>query len=279
MDVKKRVPSTEMFASTPSTVSHQLDQQYASLLVEFQDDLNVIGFVLGGSRGKGFESDTSDYDCTLIVKDGLETHYRTKYSDLPEGIDLEIYTLSGLQTAFRWGGRLEWGRYNWAYLTPQIDRTQGELQQIVQELGRVPAEVVDQVISENLDYLANQFYRSLKCLRRGDRVGYRLEAAEIVKPLFIALFALHGRRLRPYYKYLIWELENDPLDKLPWDKDALLKMVFSILETGDYRAQQQLVKGVETLFRSEGYHDVFDSWGNQWIELLDWSHPKNTVIS
>ena len=36
-----------------------------------------------------------------------------------------------------------------------------------------------------------------------------------MNPFFDAAFALHGGRLRPYYKYLRWELETWPLTQLP----------------------------------------------------------------
>ena len=111
-----------------------------------------------------------------------------------------------------------------------------------------------------------------------DIVGNKLEGAESVKPLFVVSFAIHGRRLRPYYKYLIWELENYPLCKLPWDTKSFLEMVFSILETGNYRAQLELFNGIEKLFRSEGLNDVFDSWGNQVIQLIEWFHTNAQQI-
>ena len=35
-----------------------------------------------------------------------------------------------------------------------------------------------------------------------------------MNPFFDAVFALHDGRLRPYYKYLRWELETWPLDAI-----------------------------------------------------------------
>ena len=82
---------------------------YESLLSDFEEDPNVIGFILGGSRSKGLATEYSDYDCTAAVKEGMVERYQAKYTTLPEGIDIEVYSLSGLRTAFRWGGSLEWG--------------------------------------------------------------------------------------------------------------------------------------------------------------------------
>ena len=42
---------------------------------EAENDPNVIGFFLGGSRGKGFVTEHSDYDVYIIVKDGFLKSY------------------------------------------------------------------------------------------------------------------------------------------------------------------------------------------------------------
>ena len=127
----------------------------------------------------------------------------------------------------------------------------------------MPAEHVDSHINASLDWYVNQVFRSLKCLRAGDMVGYRLEAAESIRPLLQALFCLHDRRVMPYYKYLTWELEEFPLDKLRFTGSQLLTDVLQILTDADYQTQQKMLIEMESIFRSEGYNQVFDDLGGQ----------------
>ncbi|MBU3925233.1 hypothetical protein KJ854_04835 [Patescibacteria group bacterium] len=37
-------------------------QKFENLLREAKDDSNIVGFFLGGSRGKGMENEFSDWD-------------------------------------------------------------------------------------------------------------------------------------------------------------------------------------------------------------------------
>jgi hypothetical protein len=75
--------------------------------------------------------------------------------------------------------------------------------------------------------------------------------------LLETVFALHGR-LRPYNKYLRWELESFPLPD-PWT-DALMPD-----QVGT--ASLRLFPAVETLARRRGHADVLDGWGSD-IELI-----------
>ena len=113
-----------------------------------------------------------------------------------------------------WGSAEAWDRYSYAHLKPIIDKT-GRLQALIDAKGCVPEAQVRGFIGASLDYLINQLYRGLKCLRDGDPVASQLEAAEGVKPFLDAIFALHDGRLRPYYKYLAWELREEtyPLER------------------------------------------------------------------
>lgn len=121
-------------------------------------------------------------------------------------------------------------------------------------------------IESELDRYINQVYRSIKCLRDGNEIGYRLEAADSVGPLLDVIFAVHDRRLRPYYKYLEWELTEFPLCKFPWAAGELLETLRAILAAGSYQAQQQIFREVERVLCGEGYGEVFDGWGGElWV--------------
>ena len=111
----------------------------------------------------------------------------------------------------------------------------------------------------------NQVYHSLKNLRAGNMVGYRMEAAEGIRPFLEALFCIHDRRLVPYYKYLQWELETYPLYKLSLSPDKLLRSIDQILDDGDYRTQQRLYRELERMLTPEGLGHFFEEYWGQVI--------------
>ena len=67
------------------------------------------------------------------------------------------------------------------------------------------------------------------------------------------MFTVHGR-LRPFNKWLVWELENHPLT---WND---LPRLERIARTGDLAEQQALFRDAESLAREHGLGAVIDSW-------------------
>ncbi len=114
---------------------------------------------------------------------------------------------------------------------------------------------------EQLDGYINYLYRSLKCHRGNDLMAARLEAAFSIPYFLDVIFALHDRRLRPYYKYLEWELTTFPLKKFPMKPKQILNVISKILDDADIKMQQKLLKISEEVFGREGYGKAFDSWG------------------
>ena len=84
---------------------------------------------------------------------------------------------------------------------------------------------------------------------------------------------LHDRRLVPYYKYLPWELESFPLFKLELSAPELLRSLTEIVETGDWRIQQRLLREAKRVFTLEGYGEYF-AW-NMARFALAYSHVPN----
>ncbi|MEM7533075.1 MAG: hypothetical protein AAF639_12920 [Chloroflexota bacterium] len=250
-----------------------LIQTYTDLQTIAQHDPNILALILVGSRGRDFAHTDSDWDCQMIVVDDVLDVYRQRFANLPAEIELSIDTLDGFRDHAAWGNEMAWDRYTWAHITPEIDKTDSVLQPIIDEKSRVPEEHVDAFIRGSLDHYINQVYRSIKCLRSGNDVGHRLEAAESIRPMLNALFCLHDRRVLPYYKYLAWDLAHYPLDKLDCSSEELLHDILAIVEGGDCLVQQKWLRKVESLFRREGYGDVFDAWEgkDQWT--------MNVVIS
>src|SRR5205823_12593929 len=81
-------------------------------------------------------------------------------------------------------------------------------------------------------------------------------AVEAIPYAVRTLFAL-GDRVRPYNKYLEWELRHHPLDG--WAADELLPLIDRVL-AGEPTAQHELFNRIEPQARRAGFGDVIDSW-------------------
>jgi hypothetical protein len=241
-----------------------MSEAYAELRALAKRDPNVVGLFLGGSRGKGLPSKYSDYDVYLIV-DKKVGQYRRRFP-LRRGDDPEVIVLSLAE--FRRhaaiGSEDEWNRYTFAHVTAELDRT-GEIQQLLDEKGSLPKDAARAIAAEALDAYINQYYRSAKNFRDGDELAGRFDAAESVPYFLVALFALH-ERVRPYNKYLRWELEQHPLPGAEWSASRLLPLLEAVV-AGDLSAQRLLFRDVERLARARGHGDVVDGWGDD-LRLL-----------
>ena len=131
-------------------------------------------------------------------------------------------------------------RYTFAHLKALIDKT-SRAQPMIDAKARVPADKVAPFVAAKLDHALNQLYRAMKCRRDGDPAASQLEAAEGVTPFIDALFAVHGGRLRPYYKYLTWELTEHPLAQSPMAPAPLLDLLLAVLGPDGASALQCLV--------------------------------------
>jgi predicted nucleotidyltransferase len=235
-----------------------VSEAYAELRALARRDPNVVGLFLGGSRGKGLATERSDYDVYLIV-DRKVGEYRRRFP-LRHGDDPEVIVMSLAE--FRRhaavGSELEWNRYTFAHVTAEIDKT-GEIQALLEEKGTLPREDARRIAAEALDDYINYYYRSAKSFRDGNELGGRLDAAESVPSFLTTLFAVH-ERVRPYNKYLRWELEQHPLPGPEWSAAQLLPLLDAIM-AGELGAQRRLFRDVEQLARERGHGEVVDGWG------------------
>lgn len=236
-----------------------------NLIEAAKNDSNIIGLFSTGSCGKGLITDESDFDATMIVKDDVLDDYKERYKGFG-GIlcDLTIKTMAELEAAAIWGGPMSWDRYNYTHLQAEVDKT-GEIQKLIAEKGLVPEENRKEFVAASLDGFINQVFRSVKCFRDGNKIASQLEAADGLPSLLNAIFGIEGR-IKPFYKYLDWELTKFPLQKLPWPKDEFIKILLNIVQTGDLRTQQEVLGRIEKVFREEGFNEIFDSWE----EMLPW---------
>ena len=235
-----------------------MEQAFLAIREASRLNEDILGFVVTGSRGKGFANQWSDYDFAIFVADDALEKYQERYRDLPPDGRLYIFTLDSFRQRLTWRGPLHWERYTWAHLSVEHDRSGGEIQRLLDEASHVPAGRVEEHIRQSLRWYFNQVYHSLKNLRAGNLVGYRLEAAESVRPFLEAIFCIHDRRLVPYYKYLAWELAAHPLHRLSLPAEELLRCLTQILETGDWRIQQRLLREAKRALTEAGYGDYFE---------------------
>jgi predicted nucleotidyltransferase len=214
-------------------------QAFDELLAEARDDDNVVGIVVFGSRGKGaFVTEASDWDAFVVVNE----HRGER--PFVHGAELEVVevTLDDLRS------QPAWNRYSLTWLEPQLDKT-GEVAVALREAVRVDP----QSAAEPLDAYVNMLYRSLKNARLGLELAALLDAQESIPWFLEFVFAVHGR-LRPYNKWLAWELEEHPLT---WND---LPRLERIARTGNLDEQHALFRDAEALAREHGHGRVIDGW-------------------
>jgi hypothetical protein len=207
----------------------------------------IVGMYVFGSRGRDFMVDErSDWDVCVVLVDRVaqETFDREFPSAHGARVEIVSATLEALRTVLS-----EHSRYAAAHANVVVDKTGGELTGLVAELESLPVGTRDAVVCEALDDYVNQTYRSL-------RYGTRLDAVEAVPPALRTIFALENR-VRPYNKYLEWELRHHQLEG--WAADDLLPLLDRVL-VGEPSAQRELFKLIETRARRDGYGDVVDGW-------------------
>jgi hypothetical protein len=234
---------------------------FQELLNKAETDDCILGFILGGSRGKGFHTEASDYDITIVVRDEVAEQYQSEFHIDAPGIDLAVLSLSKFVRYAHWKGPQHWARYDFAHVTALVDKS-GEIQKLINDKASIPTEHADEYINAQLDAYLNGFFRSMKALKRGDVVGMRLEAAASISHLVNAVFALEGR-MAPFPDYLTRELQRWPLQRFPWPSQRLLDALLRTLTDGNLATQQELAKTVERVFRDAGYNAVFDAWAGE----------------
>jgi len=207
----------------------------------------IVGLYVFGSRGRNYLVDErSDWDVCVVLAEVAAREAFDGEFPYAHGAQVEIVsaTLDGLRNMSS-----EHGRYAAAHADVVLDKTGGELTGVVAELESLPSGSRDSIVREALDDYVNQTYRSL-------RYGTRLDAVEAIPPALRTIFALENR-VRPYNKYVEWELRHHPLDG--WTADELLPLLDRVL-TGEPEALHELFNRIEATARSAGFGDVIDGW-------------------
>jgi predicted nucleotidyltransferase len=211
-------------------------------------DSDVLGVILSGSRARGTETARSDYDVTVVVTEQAQPWQHNRTNTLDE----VVCTVEALADT-----SVYWPRYGFRGAKVLLDRLDGGIAELVDRQATFSVEEAVVHARENLDSYINQLYRSVKSRRDGFADAALLDERESTPWLLETVFAAHGR-LRPYNKYLRWELENFPLPN-SWNTALMPDRVGA--------AALRLFPAVETLARQHGHADVLDSWGSD-IDLI-----------
>lgn len=224
---------------------------YEEWLERAEAEPRIVGVAVTGSRGRNAHvHEGSDWDLRIAVLDGEEAFADTL--DTPHGSVVEVAATS-LERFRSWPS---WDRYSFAHATVAVDKLNGEFARVVNALGTLSGDEAAWVARDALGVYTNSLYRSLKNAELDLRLAARLDAAESVAGLLTALFAFE-RRVRPFNKYLTWELDEHPLDD--WDGAKLLTSVADAL-SGTAAAGRAFFRAVEPRVREHGFGDVVDDW-------------------
>jgi hypothetical protein len=207
------------------------------LLEQARSDENVVGLLLHGSRARGvYVTEKSDLDAIVVVRE-LQGRYPSGH-----GSPVEVVEVTDLRKL------PDWFRPAVLWAEPLLDTT-GDLATQLREVTTVdPASA-----AEPLDGFVNMLYRSLKNARVGEEVGALLDAQESIPWFLQFVFNVHGR-IRPYNKWLAWELREHPL---PVEIDLeLLRRAGA----ADREAQHALFRQAEAIAREAGLDAVVDGW-------------------
>lgn len=221
----------------------------ARLTARVEADPGVAGLILSGSQARGQATAYSDVDAYVIVPAHTDRWTTTR----TPAIDTAVMTVAELADVSD-----RWQRYSYRGAQVLLDRLDGRIASLVMAQATLAAGERATMVREELDGYLNFVYRAAKNRRDGHPELARLEEIEAGPWFLWTLFALYGR-IRPYNKYLRWELDTHPLPA-PWTADHLIAAVTD--------RPSLLLRDLEPLARAEGFGDVIDDWGDEALDLM-----------
>ena len=243
------------------------DKTYEEILKKTEADPNVLGLILSGGRGKGMATEHSDYDLIIVVQEDAKAQaveeYEKKYNSI-ENIEAHVKTLNEFQKSSEWGSDESWNRYTFAHIKAQIDKT-GEIQKLIDSKGVIPSSEVKKFTSYWIGGFINQYYRAFKNNRDKNMLAAHLDAIESIPMLLNVLFGREGR-LRPYNKFLEWELKKYPLQHLPWPPDEFMAAIKKVLQTGDIEIMKDFYRKLRDTSIEMGYEKDIQEWDGYKLE-------------
>ena len=263
---------TSDFSSAPDRDAAVEDHAgFASFVRRASADPAVLGLVLSGSRAREtMPTVHSDYDVYVVVRD-----------DWPDGaghldalraaqLDLAVMPLERFRSRGLPGDPAAWDRYAFVHCRVLFDRDGATITGLVQRKALLDPDEAGDLADRSLDAWLNAYYRAMKSHRDGRPELAHLDAAEGVPYLVTALFALHGR-VRPYNKYLQWELERFPLGAAPWEAGQLLPRLRQLLVEGDAPTLRSVFADLDRAAQAAGHGEMVDSWAGH-LAQIDPSH-------
>lgn len=226
-----------------------------------RDDPEVVGVVLSGSAARGMATERSDVDVYVVLRDGAAPRATARSREVDE-IPVSLAELAELPA---FGTEGWWFRWSFAWAQVLRDDTGGRVADAVRRQATLTPEEQRAVLVDHdrLDGWVNFGYRALKSERDGRALESRLDAAESVPWLLDVVFTVCGR-VRPYNKYLPWELRTHPLPVPEWSADSLLPLVTRLLD-GDAAAVREVFPVVDREVRAldPDLGRIIDGWGDE----------------
>jgi predicted nucleotidyltransferase len=239
-----------------------IDQQkakeaYESFVEKARNDSRILGVILSGGRGKGAQTENSDYDVVLVSTDEDLDSVKSDYPKT-EFIDSLPHAISEFREHAKTGTRTQYDKYTFTHNKVIIDKN-GEIQKLVDEKGVLESERVNKIVQDALGGYLNSLHRSLKNLRDENMLAGHLDACETVPLILTFVFAIEGR-VKPFNKFLKWELENYPLLKLPISSEDFLAKLKTIATNADFQTQKELLEIIRQLAMENGQAEEIKDW-------------------
>lgn len=240
-----------------------------------QDDI-VVGLILAGSTAKKLQNKDSDLDVYIILKNSISEDEITKFKNvihkkyLGKNLDISNQAVQSLQEFNNYGvvgTKYAWDRYNLTHTELLFDKTNGVLNKALKSKEVLTNNEADILISSHLGAYINLTYRSLQSFKAGKEALAKLDQAEAGMYMLTLLFAFQ-QRVRPFNKYLRWELEQYPLGLQDIDNQQLYALILSSTIGNDHTHQIKMYKIIEKLARNKGRSDIFDAW-NKKLDSID----------
>jgi len=232
-----------------------------------RDDPDIMGLVLSGSAARGMATEHSDVDVCVVLADHARAGRTTQRS---RAVDEWPVSLSELEQVPAYGTVGWWTRWSFAWAQVLRDDTGGRIATAVRRQATLDQVEQREILTthDRLDGWVNFAYRALKSDRDGRPLQRRLDAAESVPWLLDVVFTLAGR-VRPYNKYLPWELAEHPLDVPEWQAGVLLETLERTLD-GDPSALRETFRVVDRECREYDaaagetiLGDLVAAWGSE----------------
>ena len=214
---------------------------YADLLARAHADPDVLGLILSGSQARGATTAHSDVDVYVIVPAHGGSWARSRGRDL----DIAVLTVDDLADVSD-----RWQRYSYRDAVVLLDRLGGRIAELAERQATLTPAESAAMAPEELDGYLNLIYRAAKSRRDGHPDLARLDELEAAPWFLWTLFALYGR-VRPYNKYLRWELDTYPLPA-PWTAGHLIPALAE--------RPSSLFAELEPVVRAKGFGAVIDAW-------------------